>query len=183
MKKIVVSIMAAALLFTSCSEPKPEDPALTAIKARVAELVGGDAEVKIKIFEKVDSTTFGQEIEYRLKVQDLALQQNAKYVQKYRNAGKDKNAQNKLDLMEKNRKIIKGLESIQARMADSLNVVAYYDYKFSGEAVSNGQTTVFRDYFASISPDNQVLSIEPQSKGLHKALGRVIPGYKALLGE
>lgn len=182
MKKFLSFACIAALAF-ACSGPKAEDPALSAVKARVGEIVGEGAKVTVSAFERIDSTTFGDEIAHRIKVQELAIEQNGKYVEKYKNAGNKAKSAEKKALIEKNKAMLEGLKAIETRMADSLEVIAYYDYRFSGEAVKDGAKTVFREYYASVTPDGRVLSIENQQKGLHKSLGRVIPGYQALLDK
>lgn len=182
MKRLFVLACAAAML-AACSEPKAEDPAVTAIKSSIAGIVGDDAKITVFSFEKMDSTTFGQEIEHRLGVQKMAEVQNAKYANKYNAVGKSQKSLKKRALMERNKEIAAGLEAIRARMADSLDVVAYYDYKFSGKAEKEDTVTEFNEYWASVTPSCEVLNINPKQKGLHTNLGKVIPGYSALLGK
>lgn len=178
---IILACMATAAI--SCSAPKAEDPALTAVKAGIADKIGEGAKISMVSFEKIDSTTFGEEIDRRLRLQELAHSQNGKYAEKYKAAGQREDAMKKKAIMQKNEKIIAGLGQIKERMADSLDVVAYYDYKFSGKAEKDGAITEFNEYWASVTPDGIVLNITPKQKTLHVSLGRVIPGYSALLGK
>lgn len=177
-----ISILAVAALCIAACSPKAEDPALSAVKAKVGSLVGEGAKVTMNTFELVDSTTFGQEIEHRIKVQEAALKQNQKYYDQYRGNNMMVNAEKKKAAMDRNKELIKGIQALAEQLGpEKLASVAYYDYKFSGSVTAtDGAKTVFNEYYASLSPENEVLCVESQLKGLHKALGRVIPGYTAL---
>lgn len=178
------AILAAALvMLAACAQNRATDPVETAIKTKIAESVSPDAVIRIDRLEKVDSTTFGSELEHRIKVFTLRHDQNEKYYFQYNSEGRPNSAAEKKEAMKKDALVLEGLDKIGERMADSLSLVAYYDYKFSGSAETKTERTVFQDYYASITSDGQVMSISSSTKGLHKSLGRVIPGYTGLIGK
>ena len=183
MKKLAI-IAGVALCLCSCGGKKTADIYREALSAEIVRLTGADAKVRIDRFERMDSTTFGQELEHRMGVFAERESQNRMFHEKYTAGGMPRNAEKKRLALIKDAEVRAGLESIAARLAesDSLDVVAYYDYRFSGKAVSAGCETVFEDYYATITPDGKVLSINNSAKGLHRALGRVIPGYAPLVG-
>ena len=173
---------AAVLCAQACStQEKAADPALEALKAAVAAKVGGDAKVTFTAFEKVDSTTFGQEFEHRKKVFDLKLEQDLKLYGEYRSKGMSVNEAKKKEAVASDKRIIKGMEAIGEAVAACADSVAYYDYRFSGKAVTGSGNTVFQDYWACITPACEVLCFQPEKKGLHNAMGRVLPGYSELI--
>lgn len=184
MKKLaIIPIIAACLLPCSCT--RTQDPYKAALETEIIRLVGADAKVTFNKVERIDSTTFGQEVDKRIQAFNTKLEQDTKLYEKYMadrmltNAGKKKQA------MEIDGKMLAGLEKLRARIeeADSLDVVAYYDYHFTGYAKCGGEETTFPDNYASITPEGKVLSINDALKGLHNALGKVIPGYKEALDE
>ncbi len=170
-------------VFPACSHTETPDPVKDGIRAKIAETVGQDARIIITSYERTDSTTFGEELEHRVGVLELRRQQNLLNYEKYRKEGKVKNAANRKADAEKDLERLAGLESIRKRLADSLDVTAYYDVKFSGEAKTASQTTVFNKYYATVTPDGKVYNIQTSPKGLHKPMGHVIPGYSGLFPE
>lgn len=182
MKKTVV-ITALAACLCSCTGNKTADPFVGALESEIIRLVGADAKVSFNNVERIDSTTFGQELENRIKAMETRQKQNQKFLDQYNLKGQRQSAAAKSEALIKDAQVIAGLNAIKARMdaADSLDIVAYYDYHFSGSARCEGQETAFPDNYASISPDGVVLSLNDSQKGLHNALGKVIPGYKELL--
>lgn len=182
MKK-TATFVSVVLIAAACAQTSAPGPVETALINKIAESVSPDAVITIDNLEKVDSTTFGTELERRIHVFTVRHERNENFYQKYKSEGKRKNAALKKEAMEKDILVLEGLNKIAERMGDSLNVVAYYDYKFSGCAETETQRTVFQDYYASITPDCQIMSMGSSNRGLHKALGRVIPGYLDLIGK
>ena len=179
MKKI---LMLAALLaaVVSCGT-KQVDPMEQALTGSIKQAVGQEGKVTIHKMEKVDSTTFRTELERKFKIYNLKIEQNTKFYNTYIKEGKPKNAEIKSQAILKDQAILKGLEAIQESLADRLDEVVYYDYRFS--ASGNFETTkaVYNDYFCAITPDGDVLGISPDQNAIHKGTARAIPGYKELL--
>lgn len=180
-RTLIVAACLAAL--AGCSPKAVPDPAENAIRDRIASSVGEDAKITFYRMEKVDSTTFGEELERREKAFQLRLEQNSKYLIKYSDGKHPKNAAEKSEEVKKDMLVLRGLEEIRERMADSLSVVAYYDYVFSGKAVTKTTVSEFTDWYATVTPDGQVYTMESSTKGLHSAMGHVIPGYTELVGK
>ena len=182
MRKIAfITVLAACLC--SCTGNRTADPFVGALESEIIRLVGADAKVSFNSVERIDSTTFGQELDNRIKAMETRQKQNRKFLDQYNMKGQKKSAAAKSEALIKDEQVIAGLNAIKERLAaaDSLGIVAYYDYHFSGSARCEGQETAFPDNYASISPDGVVLSLNDSQKGLHNALGKVIPGYTDLL--
>lgn len=176
--RAVAMVMATAVLMsaTSCSD-RNVDPDRAALEAELASRVGPGAKVSFYTFEKIDSVTLGKELGYRIKVQDIRLRQNESLYKKYRSEGKETNAALKKEAMLQANRAVLELEKLRASLRDSLDVVVYYDYRFTGKASNKDNNAVFPEAYASISRDHEVLNIETDRKALHRGLGRVIPGY------
>lgn len=203
--------LAMAVLMQACGGAAREpDPQRDALAAAIAEKITSDAQlssnanaqataqatantqataqatdvqVTFSAFAKADSTTFGQEFDHRCKVFDLKLEQDTKLYNEYRAKKMEVNAEKKQKAIASDKRIIAGLAEIGAAIAATRDEVAYYDYTFSGRAKTSGGDVVFENYWASITPDGKVLCFQPEQKGLHNALGRVLPGYEALVTE
>lgn len=178
--KAFLKIAMVLAIVSSCA-PKAEDPALTALKNKICGLVGEDAKIRVYSFEKIDSTTFGQELDYRIEVMNARYKQNMKLYDKYISENKSNNAALKLDVAKKTSTVIKGLEGLKESMGDKLDEVAYYDYKFSGKAEGGESYLDFPEAYATITPEGEVMTLETELKKLHKTMGRVIPGYMEIV--
>ena len=179
----LIPLAALALCLCSCGQ-KP-DMYRDALETEIIRLVGADAKVTFNKVERIDSTTFGQEVDKRIQAFTTKLEQDTKLYEKYMADRMLTNAEKKKQAMVLDEKMLAGLEKLRARIeeADSLDVVAYYDYHFSGYAKCGSEETTFPDNYASITPNGKVLSLNDSRKGLHNALGKVIPGYKETLDE
>ena len=69
------------------------------------------------------------------------------------------------------------MDSIENAMAGKLDDVAYYDYVFSGSATAKEGKVSYSNVYVTITPAGEVLTMTSNQKDLHKATGRVIPGY------
>lgn len=179
MKKILL-IAAAVAGLTACTST-PKDPHLVALEDAIVKQLGEGTKVTIETFQKVDSTTFGEELDYRQEVFDLRLKQNMKLLEKYKKGGYVKTAVEKRNAINHDHEVIAGLAEMERTLEPILDNVAYYDYCFSGSAKKEGARSVYKEYYASITPEGEVVSISSDKRTLHKALGRVIPGYLELV--
>lgn len=181
MKLRYLSMAAAAILAASCSPKAPSDPLETALRAAIAEQVGQDAKITVTSFARVDSVTFRQEIETRRKSFEVKLSQDTKYYESYSSQGMAKNAKKHADAMARTKEILADFGKLEEGLAGRLDEVAYYDCSFSGQAKSEAGTTVFDGFNAVITPSGDVKAIQSDTKGLHRAMGHVIPGYTELI--
>lgn len=179
--KRLLYIVAATALLASCAPSQPVDPFQAALETQIKSQIGEDAKVTFELFERVDSTTFGEELSYRREVFDLRRAQNEKLFKKYKAAGQPNSAAAKRNAINHDDEVIAGLAAMSESLADILGNVAYYDYHFSCRVKSGSAKADYRDYFATITPDCEVMSIENSRKTLHRTLGRVIPGYMELV--
>ncbi len=178
MKKILLAVI-AVLALTSCAKEK--DPYRVSLENAIIEKLGDGTKVYIETFERVDSTTFGKELEYRQHIMDLRLQQNLKLLDKYRKQGLQSTAQMKREAILHDQEVIAGLADMAENLGELKDKVAYYDYHFTGRASRNGSKAEYKDYYCTITPEGEVINIDSSVKTLHKPMGRVIPGYLDLV--
>ena len=181
MKRFLLILAAAAALVACGNAPKVSDPLQDALEAKIKALTSEDAKVTFFKFEKVDSTTFAQELAHRRGQFELRLSQNEKFYGEYKAKGMQNNMDKKAKAIANDKRVLEGLSTIEESLEGRMDDVAYYDFCFSGKAESKDGQTDFTDYYASITPEGEVLSVEPSTKGLHKSLGRVLPGYTELV--
>lgn len=179
MKKILFAAVAAALL-CSCAQ-QTLTPVQEAVKNEAVKTLTGDVSFKYTDFQLLDSTTFATEIDRRIDVFNTKISQNLKYLEKYMNEGKRKNAQAKFAEIQKDKRILGELMAIKEQMGEDAEAVAYYDYSFSGEAKADGKKILFENCFVTVTPDNKVLTMANSCEDIHKGTGVVIPGYRELL--
>lgn len=180
MKKFI-TILATVALAASCGQQKQADPFKAALESEIKSQLGEDTRVSFEVFERVDSTTFGEELAYRREVFDLRRSQNVKLFKKYKSAGQVESAAAKQKAIGHDDEVIAGLAQMNESLAGILGDIAYYDYHFTCKASSGSARAEFRDYYATITPNLEVMSIDRSKKTLHKSLGRVIPGYLELV--
>ena len=175
--------IAAALLLAAC-QPRPVDPVEQAIRDKVTEAMNGDVtRMNIYNIQRIDSTTWREELARRRHVFELRYKQNEEYYWQYRSQGLPKNAAIKRDEMEKDRRVMDGLDAIEKELADSLDCVAYYDYSFSVYA-SGRETSLQQDpAYATITPYGEVFSMSEDKRDLHKTTGHLLPGYVDLVSS
>lgn len=175
--KVLMLVLLCTL--ASCSEKKA-DPLQDALGAYI--LKGQDGNFELYSIAKIDSTTFGTEFERRQNVYDLKLREETKLYDDYTWQRKPKNAARHWEAIQRTQEIMKGLDSLRAVMEGRMDEIAYYDYVFSGRAVTGDKITGFQDAYVSMTPDLRVISMTAKQIDLHKAGGRAIPGYLELLG-
>lgn len=168
------------ILMPGCREQAP-DPLQEALEAYI--LQGEEGSFQLYRIEKIDSTTFRTEFERRQKVYELKLEQETRLYQEYLSQNKPKNAKRHSDAILRTCEIMNGLDSLKAGMEERLDEIAYYDYAFSGKAVSDSQYSEFPNTYVSITPTFEVITLTEDRKDLHKAGGRAIPGYLQMLGK
>lgn len=180
MKRTLIFV-AAALLLASCGGKTPS-PVEAALNAAIAENLGQELKsVTYASLEKVDSTTFGQELEKRRAVLAQKAKSEEELYMKYMSEGKRTNATMKLEAVTKAKASLARLDSLAGTIADRLDEVAYYDYTFTAAAKGVEKDVAFKDAWALITPDLEVLGMATSQKSVHKGSGKVIPGYVEML--
>lgn len=175
--------VAAVLVLAAC-QSRPVDPVEQALRDKVTETMNGDAtRIRIYDLERIDSTTWREELERRRHVFELRLKQNEEYYWQYRSQGLPKNAAIKKAEMEKDRRVLDGLDAIGRELADSLDCVAYYDYSFAVYASGRETTLNLDQAYATITPYAQVFSLSEDRRELHKTTGHLLPGYVDLVAS
>lgn len=180
MKRLYIILAALGLCAAACTQA-PKDPFQTALENEIIARTGEGVKVKIDIFERIDSTTFGEELAYRQEVLNLRRSQNEKLFKKYVNERKPNSAAAKRNAINHDNEVIEGLARMNETLAPILGDIAYYDYHFSGKAWTKDAQSTYQDFYATITPEGKVMSIDNSRKTLHKTLGRVIPGYLELV--
>lgn len=176
-------IVAAAVLLASCGDKAP-GPVEAALNAAIAENLGQELKsVSYASLEKIDSTTFGQELEKRRAVLEQKVKSEEELYVKYKTQGKSTNASIKLEAVTKAKASLARLDSLAGTLTDRLNEVAYYDYTFTAAVKGAEKDVTFKDAWALITPDLEVLGMATSQKSVHKGSGKVIPGYVEMLKE
>ena len=179
-RKSFFATAALVVLLCACNGNQVIDLAQAALEKKIREQVGDDAEINIFLFEKTDSTTFAEELANRQEAFNYKLEQDSRFLLEYTSKKLKKNAAKKTLAVRTDHRILAALDSIATVIEPYASEVAYYDYHFSGKAVSESGVTEFKDYFSCITPSGDVMCISPSPKGLHKSMGKVLPGYSEL---
>jgi len=169
-------ILSVMLIVSACGSSAP-DPVAKAIEAAAMQGATDDYTFRITSLEKIDSTTFRTETERRKELFLLKQQAEEKLFQKYYKEGKRQNSENHRLAMEKAKANLAFVESLEDRMADRLDDIAYYDYVFSGYSKTKDGSMTYDNVYVTITPDGEVLTMTANQKDMHKGTGKVIPGY------
>ena len=180
MKKFI--LFSALLPLVVACGGRVSDPVHEAIKGEIMGNMSQEfSDVTINFVEKIDSTTFRQELDRRRKTFVLKRDADSELLLKYMAEGKKRNATLKSDSYRQDLVILQGIDSLEAVHAAILDDIAYYDYRFSADAKGQGLKMQFRNAYISITPDGRVISMTAERRDLHKGAGRVIPGYLELV--
>ena len=181
MKRFAIFLL--PLLFAlaaGCSEKAP-NPLEDALGAYI--LQGEEGTFRLYNIEKIDSTTFRTEFERRQNVFELKVREETRLYDSYVAQGKPKNAARHSDAILRTYEVMAGLDSLKAVMEGRLDDIAYYDYVFSGTAETKDKIIELAEYYVSMTPELEVITLSSDRKDLHKAGGRAIPGYLQMLGR
>ncbi len=170
-------------MLCSCAQKGPQSPVEAALEAAAIEKLGEPGKFELFSLEKVDSSTFRDEFEKRTYVFNLRIEKNEEMMLNYQSQGKPRNAAAKREAVEKDRAILQRLEAKRQEMADRLDEIAFYDYRFSGCASAKGKVLNFKDAYFTITPANGILTMSTDKDKVHRATGMVIPGYYEILGR
>lgn len=176
MRKIMIFAASAALVFAGCASA-PKDPVKDAIKAEILRMEQGFTSVRFDSVEKIDSVTYGQELERRVKTFELKRDADQQFLVKYSSQHKPKNAAIKQFSYIEDLRILKALDSLGTVIAPISGNVAYYNYKFSAQAKGESSTMKFVDAYVAITPSNEVIGMASKLGDVNKGLGKVVPGY------
>ena len=174
--KRLMAIISALVLLLGCGGTGSDFE--SALKAKIAEQTG-DPGARVRIFkmEQTGQGTLGEELQRRKDVFQLQMKQNGRLYEVYMSKGKPRNAMLKLEAIDKAQRVLRQLDSLEEEYVDVLDSVIFYDYRFSGEAVTKDSRFDLSEAYASITPDGKVLSVSTDVKDIHKSTGRAIPGY------
>ena len=176
--KPLVKVLLLCVLAAGCAQTP--DPVREALSAHI--LRGQEGSFRLYGIEKIDSTTFRTELGHRQDVFERKLREETRLYEEYSLQRKPKNAAIHREAVERTREVMKGLDSLRAVLAGRLDEVAYYEYVFSGRAVTGGGAVEFKDTYVSMTPALEVVTMSADRSDLHKAGGRAIPGYLEMLG-
>ena len=183
MKKGKLIIMALLAMAAVACQKEPEP---TPAEKAIGNHVRNETKVPIHIETavKTDSTTYAKEINRRIGIYELRIIQNGQRAEKYSKQSMPKNARIMREAIEKDYKIIAGLDSIRNHMGSDTLGIAYYDYEFEYcTADEKGKKTKPKKAYATVTPTNKVITWSLKRTDIHKAAGLSIPGYRKLLDE
>jgi len=169
--------IAAAVLLASCAGQQT-DPVEEALRQEICfNMPQAFNNVSFATIELVDSTTFGQELDKRVKLFELKAKVEAEYAESYLAQGKRKNAEVKTESVKYCQEVLAALDSLRGALGSRIDDVAYYDYVFSARAAGKDGNMEFNQSWASITPSYEVIGLASKQADVHKGLGKVIPGY------
>ena len=180
MKPFSLFILSAVTVALSACGGTPTDP--------IADAIGRDIRQKTRqpvhviSATKVDSTTIDVELVMRKGIYETRIRQNELRHKKFVREHKPKNAREMDETIEKDRKILAGLDSIRKVLGKGVSKVAYYHYEFECTSPDeHGHKLPPKTAYALVTPRLEVLAWGPEDKGLQKGTGVSIPGYRKLL--
>lgn len=183
MKSIAVIPIVALCLVSCARDGQQLDVFERSIETEIVRLVGADAKVEFSVCERIDSTTFGEELEFRKRLIEARREQNLRLSEQYASQKKRTNARLRSEAAQKDAAVLSGIDSIRMRLAaaDSLDIVCHYDYHVAGVARTADGITAIPDHYACVSADGTLLTFTPEKRKLHYGVGKVIPGYIRVL--
>ena len=121
MKKIAI-IPIVALTMVSCAQSEPLDVYQQSIATEIVRLVGPDAKVEFEVCERIDSTTFGGELDFRTGLIEARRNQNLHLSEMFAGQKKRTNARLREEIAQKDAIVLGGIDSLRVRLAagDSL---------------------------------------------------------------
>ena len=183
MKKRFILLLAGTAVLASlysCTPKAPADPLGAAIESELMKNTVGDYSFKFTTLERVDTTTFRQEIEKRLSSFELILRQNQNLYNSYVRQNKKLNAERKAASVELDKQMIEHLTDLKENMLQQDNV-AFYSYKFVAKGKSGDNSFDTGEVYAAVTPDGRVIAMSKELKELKKLTGKVLPGYSDIL--
>lgn len=175
MKKSIILILAIVAV---CSCGYKNDPVAQAIeKAAMAQYGDQPYTFRINSLEKVDSAVFRTEMDSRIGTFKAKIESNQVLYRKYVRTGYTVNADIKKQTLKNDSLILIKLNNLKGEMGAKLDEVAYYDYKFTATGKVGGKNFEMIECYATVTPDNEVLTLAPDQKSVHKGTGKVLPGY------
>ena len=179
MKRLTL-LLCTALALCACSQKEP-DPVADAIVAEMTKDLDQPFDIQVENLQLLDSTTFATEFQRRISIYDIRLNQNTERLEKYIKQGMKKNATLMYEELKKDTKIYNELNAMKEMMGDDTLKIAYYDYSFTYGGKIGDSKLPPKQAYATVTPDNRVLTYAADLRDIHKATGLVIPGYKELL--
>ncbi|MBQ0024877.1 MAG: hypothetical protein KBT00_04040 [Bacteroidales bacterium] len=179
MKRSLLALFAIAAVISSCTpDPYKDNPVCKAIvQAAMAQYGNIEYDFSFTSLEVLDSTLLGTEFDRRIETFESRIKANSSLYEKYVKERKKKNAQIKADLVQHDKKVLADLIALKGENTARLGETAYYDYKFTALIKAGDKKLEMTDCYAAVTPDCEVLTLATDKKDLHKATGKVIPGY------
>ena len=174
--------LCAAALVASSGRGKPVlSPQQQAVVEYLAKDIEGECSFEFSSFEVTDSTTMATEIDRRVEAFSSLLRQKYIMYNNYVPAGKKRNAARKEEAILLDTEMLKMLQQYKVDNAGTIDDIAYYVYRFACEGKSEGAIYRYKEAYAAITPDNNVIGVSTDLKYLLRSTGKVIPGYTDLL--
>lgn len=182
MKRYIIPMLLLCLLAASCGSREREyGPVEKVIVDAIVERYPDCLDVEFSSLVKVDSTTYGQEIQRRRDLFEYKLKADGKLRERFRAARMRTNMRRKDGDMANDTRILAGIDSLEAALAPVLGDIAYYDYRWSAVAHLKDSDVTCTDMYANVSPDLTFCRLVVKAGEVHKGMGRIIPGYMELL--
>lgn len=167
-------------LAAACTQIE-RNPVEKAISDKLSEVTPSIKDVYFQSLELQDSVSLADEIDYREQLFSFKCDVLGDRYEKFLAERKPKNAAVVYQDLEKARKIKDGIGELREQLADSLEIIKYYEYKFSAIVTTENEKIQVSDYYAFVTPDMKVLKYAQVRKGMRNGIGFIIPGYTEIL--
>ena len=185
MKKFsVLALVAVVAAVCACKEEKVVDPFQEALTAELQkQFIEDFVSVEFQLFEKIDSSTYNDELLRRKKVFEVKAEQDEILYNKYVGEKKPKNASIQHEKVLKDRTVLVKLDSLAESFGSHAEDIAFYDFHFS--VLAKGKSAVMKldDAYACITPSYEVVGLTTDQRDIHKATGKAVPGYLDIIKD
>lgn len=178
----ILMLTFSAVILVSCNaeHSAAEDAILARIIEEVPQL---DASTLYLTHMEVMSTvTLGEELSYRERVLTMKLNAENDFADKYRAAGKKRNAARHDSASVRTSEILRWVQNCRDDNRDALSGILYYVAAFGAEGRSKaGNGRFFTEKLAVLLPDGSVWAIYDRGANVRAGTGMLIPGYEDAL--
>lgn len=176
----LAAVLSASAILSSCSS---EDPVKTAVLAELKRSNPDLESFSIYKIEKIESVSFGSELDRRIRLFQTKIKAETKAYQKYVGKGMQNNAAARMQQKEQAEAILERLEAFKAGNAAKADSLIYSVYRFSGKGkLSDGSVIPESTMTISLSEDlSKAWNLAPEGSNKYKGMGAAIPGYVEIL--
>lgn len=184
MKKIiplVLAVIAAAVLLNGCKQALTPEQEL-AVKL-ISQKNGEVGKIDFSLFELIDSTTLGQEMQRRIALFETKVRVEGGNVAKYESRNMPVNAKRHRESMNRSQAILDDINHLADSLSSCRDRILYRTYQFSCTGSFTDKTKFSCEkMFLNVTPDGLHDCLK-DNDNYHTGMGVTIPGYLDIMGE